>query len=242
MTEQVFVYFLIILSHCNYIITIYRASVKSDLASSQNLHNPRDVEKMCATCAAIAYTPQPCHNIVTPRGERKESKTPTDLPTYSQKGTTMANITRKALTNALISFAENTPGTIDAIADTFGVAANEVTDALTNMRNAVNRPHKSKPSADTLKNKENTALLVAELNARNGEFTAAEIADMTADVDGMPMTTRKAAILLANAARAGMIDVSPEPWSVKHYAKAGYEFAKKPTRAKKNADTETATE
>ena len=222
--------------HYNYIIIIYQAFVKSDLASSQNLHNPRDVKKLCGMCAAIAYTLQPCNNIVTPRGERKESKTPTDLLTYLQKGTTMANITRKALTNALISFAENTPGTIDAIADTFGVAANEVTDALTNMRNAVNRPHKSKPSADTLKNKENTALLVAELNARNGEFTAAEIADMTADVDGMPMTTRKAAILLANAARAGMIDVSPEPWSVKHYAKAGYEFAKKPTRAAQATD------
>lgn len=45
------------LSHCNYIIIIYRTPVKNDLASSQNLHNPRDVEKMCATCAAIAYTP-----------------------------------------------------------------------------------------------------------------------------------------------------------------------------------------
>lgn len=184
---------------------------------------------MCATCAAIAYTPKPCHNIVTPRGERKESKTPTDLLTYSQKGTTMANITRKQLVNALIANSD-----INKLADWFAtddIAA--VADALAKLEQSTNRPHKSKPSADTLKNRENTALLVAELNARNGEFTAAEIAEMTADVDGMPMTTRKAAILLANAARAGMIDVSPEPWSVKHYAKTGYEFAKKPERQRK---------
>lgn len=150
----------------------------------------------------------------------------------------MANITRKQLINALIANAD-----VSKLADWFATDdIATVADALAKLEQSANRPHKSKPSADTLKNRENTALLVAELNARNGEFTAAEIADMTADVDGMPMTTRKAAILLANAARAGMIDVSPEPWSVKHYAKAGYEFAKKPTRAKKNADTETATE
>lgn len=154
----------------------------------------------------------------------------------------MANITRKAISLALINNAQSDPDTLAQLAEHFGADVETVTDALTAWEKSLNRPHKSKPSADTLKNKENTALLVAELNARNGEFTAAEIADMTADVDGMPMTTRKAAILLANAARAGMIDVSPEPWSVKHYAKAGYEFAKKPTRAKKNADTETATE
>ena len=216
------------LSHCNYIIIIYRTPVKSDLASSQNLHNPRDVEKMCAMCAAIAYTPRPCHNIVTPRGERKESKTPPDLLTYSQKGTTMANITRKALTLALVNTAN-----LDSVAAELNADTTDVQAAIDAMVKALNRPHKSKPSADTLKNRENTALLVAELNARNGEFTAAEIADMTADVDGMPMTTRKAAILLANAARAGMIDVSPEPWSVKHYAKTGYEFAKKPERQRK---------
>lgn len=154
----------------------------------------------------------------------------------------MANITRKAISLALINDAKSDPDTLAKLAKKFHANTQDVADALAAWEKSLNRPHKSKPSADTLKNKENTALLVAELNARNGEFTAAEIADMTADVDGMPMTTRKAAILLANAARAGMIDVSPEPWSVKHYAKAGYEFAKKPTRAKKNADTETATE
>lgn len=188
---------------------------------------------MCAMCAAIAYTPQPCHNIVTPRGERKERKTPTDLPTYSQKGTTMANITRKAISLVFINSAKSNPDTLAQLAEHFNTDVETVTDALAAWEKSLNRPHKSKPSADTLKNRENTALLVAELNARNGEFTAAEIADMTADVDGMPMTTRKAAILLANAARAGMIDVSPEPWSVKHYAKVGYEFAKKPERQRK---------
>ena len=188
---------------------------------------------MCAMCAAIAYTPQSCNNIVTPRGERKDSKTPPDLLTYSQKGTTMANITRKAISLAFIHNAQSNPDTLAQLAEHFGTDVETVTDTLTAWEKSLNRPHKSKPSADTLKNRENTALLVAELNARNGEFTAAEIADMTADVDGMPMTTRKAAILLANAARAGMIDVSPEPWSVKHYAKAGYEFAKKPERKRK---------
>ena len=145
----------------------------------------------------------------------------------------MANITRKAISLAFIHSAQSNPDTLAQLAEHFGTDVETVTDTLTAWEKSLNRPHKSKPSADTLKNRENTALLVAELNARNGEFTAAEIADMTADVDGMPMTTRKAAILLANAARAGMIDVSPEPWSVKHYAKAGFEFAKKPERKRK---------
>ena len=140
----------------------------------------------------------------------------------------MANITRKALTLALVNTAN-----LDSVAAELNADTTDVQAAIDAMVKALNRPHKSKPSADTLKNRENTALLVAELNARNGEFTAAEIADMTTDVDGMPMTTRKAAILLANAARAGMIDVSPEPWSVKHYAKTGFEFAKKPERKRK---------
>lgn len=105
---------------------------------------------------------------------------------------------------------------------------------------AAHRPKKSKPSAETLANRENTALLVAELNARDGEFTAAEVADMTTDHEGNAMNPRKVGNLLARAAKAGMIDVSPEPWSVKHYARKGYEFAPKPKRknAKKSEDTE----
>lgn len=154
----------------------------------------------------------------------------------------MANITRKAISLALINNAKSDLDTLVQLADHFDTDVETVENALAAWEKALNRPHKSKPSADTLKNRENTALLVAELNARNGEFTAAEIADMTADVDGMPMTTRKAAILLANAARAGMIDVSPEPWNVKHYAKTGYEFAKKPERKRKAENTEDTDE
>ena len=31
---------------------------------------------------------------------------------------------------------------------------------------------------------------------------------------------------------------SPEPWSVKHYAPIGFEFAKKPVRVKKSKDAD----
>lgn len=193
---------------------------------------------MCAKCAAIAYTPKPCHNIVTPRGERKESKTPTDLPTYSQKGTTMANITRKQLTNALIANAD-----VNKLAEwlaTDDIAT--VADALAKLEQSTNRKRVSKPSAETKRNRAICDDILAEFNARNGEFTAAEVADMTTDPDGIPMTTRKVAALLSQMVKRGELAKSPEKWASAHYGLPGYEFAPKPKRVKKSEQTENTPE
>ena len=67
----------------------------------------------------------------------------------------------------------------------------------------------------------------------NVELTAADIANFTTDCDGMPMNARKVGALCRQAADSGLIAVSPYPWSVKHYAPVGYEFAPKPIRERK---------
>lgn len=140
----------------------------------------------------------------------------------------MAAITRKALTFALVNTAN-----LDSVAAELNADATDVQAAIDAMVKALNRPRKSKPSAETLANRENTELLVAELNARDGEFTAAEVADMTTDREGNTMNPRKVGSLLSRAAKAGLIAKSLEPWSVAHYARNGYEFAKKPERKRK---------
>lgn len=98
----------------------------------------------------------------------------------------MAAITRKTLTFALVNTAN-----LDSVAAELNADTTDVQAAINTMVKALNRPHKSKPSAETLANKENTELLVAELNARDGEFTAAEVADMTTDREGNTMNPRK---------------------------------------------------
>lgn len=146
----------------------------------------------------------------------------------------MANITRKQLVNALAA-----EGIADAIADAMGADVTDVTATIEKMIQSANRPRASKPSAETLKNRETVKLIVAEINARGTELTAADLADFTTDCDGMPMNARKVGALCRQAANAGLIAVSPYPWSVKHYAPVGYEFAPKPVRerkAKKNAE------
>lgn len=151
----------------------------------------------------------------------------------------MAAITRKALTFALVNTAN-----LDSVAAELNADTTDVQAAIDTMVKALNRPRKSKPSAETLANKENTELLVAELNARDGEFTAAEVADMTTDREGNTMNPRKVGSLLSRAAKAGLIAKSPEPWSVAHYAHNGYEFTKKPERKRKTKaeNTENAEE
>lgn len=144
----------------------------------------------------------------------------------------MAAITRKALSDVTAYAFENGCTVYDAC-EALNVDPVAAKDAANSWHAATHRPHKSKPSAETLANKENTALLVAELNARDGEFTAAEVADMTTDKDGNAMNPRKVGSLLSRAAKAGLIAKSPEPWSVAHYARNGYEFAKKPERKRK---------
>lgn len=142
----------------------------------------------------------------------------------------MAAITRKTLTFALVNTAN-----LDSVAAELNADTTDVQAAIDTMVKALNRPHKSKPSAETLANKENTELLVAELNARDGEFTAAEVADMTTDREGNTMNPRKVGSLLSRAAKAGLIAKSPEPWSVAHYAHNGFKPGRK-DKAKANAE------
>ena len=143
----------------------------------------------------------------------------------------MANITRKNIINAL-----TTDGIADIIAATFDAETTDVTAAIDKMVASVNRPRKSKPSAETLKNREIAKELAEEVTARGKEVTAAEVADFYTDPDGMTLNPRKVGALLKNAAAMGLIDVSPESWAVKHYGPVGFEFAKKPVRVKKSKD------
>lgn len=149
----------------------------------------------------------------------------------------MANITRKNIINALI-----TDGIADIIAATLDAETTDVTAAIDKMVASVNRPRKSKPSAETLKNREIAKELAEEVTARGKEVTAAEVADFYTDPDGMTLNPRKVGALLKNAAAQGLIDVSPEPWAVKHYGPVGFEFAKKPVRVKKSKDEDTDAE
>lgn len=145
----------------------------------------------------------------------------------------MANITRKQIVNAL-----DNDVVIDAIAAELNTTTDEVAATINKMIQSANRARKSKPSAETLKNRENIKLIVAEINARETELTAADIANFTTDCDGMPMNARKVGALCRQAANSGLIATSPYPWSVKHYAPMGYEFAPKPERkAKKSKDS-----
>lgn len=145
----------------------------------------------------------------------------------------MANITRKQIVNAL-----DNDVIINAIAAELNTTTDEVTATVHKMIKSANRPRASKPSAETLKNHETVKLIVAEINARATELTAADLADFTTDCDGMPMNARKVGALCRQAANAGLIATSPYPWSVKHYAPIGYEFAPKPERkAKKSTDS-----
>lgn len=143
----------------------------------------------------------------------------------------MANITRKQLVNALAA-----EGIADVIADAMGADVADVTATITKMIQSANRKRVSKPSAETLRNRQIATELAGEINARGAEFTAADIAEFYTDPDGMPLTARKVGALLRQAVGMGLIAVSPEPWSVKHYAPVGFEFSKKPVRVKKAKD------
>ena len=147
----------------------------------------------------------------------------------------MANITRKQLINALTN-----DGIADLIADTMGADVADVTATINKMAQSINRKRVSKPSAETLRNRQIAAELANEINVRNAEFTAADIAEFYADPNGMQLTARKVGALLRQAVAMGLVAVSPEPWSVKHYAPVGFEFAKKPIRVKKSKDADNA--
>ena len=151
----------------------------------------------------------------------------------------MANISQKTIIRALAN-----DDVFDAICDVIGdrcrvdrnVVAGEVASTIAHMVARANEVKKSMPSAETLKNRETMRELVEELNTRGKEMTAADLADVYADADGMPISPRKIGALLRNAAASGLVAVSPEPWSVKHYAPAGFtDWAKKPEKPAKPA-------
>jgi hypothetical protein len=151
----------------------------------------------------------------------------------------MANITRKqfhAITIAAIR--ENVSPVV--IAEREGFTAEQLNDTANKIEAADARKRVSKPSAETLRNRQIATELAGEINARGAEFTAAGIAEFYTDPDGMTLTARKVGALLRQAVGMGLIAVSPEPWSVKHYAPVGFEFAKKPVRVKKSKDAENA--
>ena len=147
----------------------------------------------------------------------------------------MANITRKQLVNALTN-----DGIADLIADTMGADVADVTATINKMAQSINRKRVSKPSAETLRNRQIAAELANEINVRNAEFTAADIAEFYSDPDGMQLTARKVGALLRQAVAMGLVAVSPEPWSVKHYAPVGFEFSKKPVRVARSAKNKDA--
>ena len=142
-------------------------------------------------------------------------------------------ITRKVIVNAL-----TTDGIADIIASAIDASVEDVTAAIDKMIASANRPTKSKPSAETLRNRRIAEELAAEVNARGKEMTAAELADFYTDPEGLTLNPRKVGALLRNAASMGLVDVSPEKWSVKHYGPVGFQFAKKPVRAKKTETDE----
>lgn len=147
----------------------------------------------------------------------------------------MANITRKQLINALTA-----EGIADVIADAMGADVADVTITINKMAHSINRKRVSKPSAETLRNRQIATELANEINVRGAEFTAADIAEFYTDPDGMQLTARKVGALLRQAVAMGLVAVSPEPWSVKHYAPVGFNFAKKPIRVKKHQDVDNA--
>ena len=144
----------------------------------------------------------------------------------------MASISQKSIVRAL-----DNDVIIDALVGSIpDSTTEEIRETIAHMVAKANEVKKSMPSAETLKNRETMRELVGELNARGKEMTAADLADVYADADGMPISPRKIGALLRNAAANGLIAISPEPWTVKHYAPAGFtEWEKKPEKPVKPA-------
>ena len=144
----------------------------------------------------------------------------------------MANVSQKSIIRAL-----DNDVIIDAIVSSIpDSTTEEIRATIAHMVAKACEVKKSAPSAETLKNRETMRELVDELNTRGKEMTAADLADVYADEDGMPISPRKIGALLRNAAASGLVAISPEPWSVKHYAPVGFtEWEKKPEKPVKPA-------
>lgn len=150
-------------------------------------------------------------------------------------------LTRKQY-NAIMAAAVREDVSPIVIAEREGYAAEQLNEVATRIETADARPKVHKPSAETLRNREIAKELAAEITARGKEMTAADVADFYTDPDGLTLKPRKVGALLRTAAAMGLIDVSPEPWSVKHYGPVGFEFAKKPERKTKTEETEETAE
>lgn len=145
---------------------------------------------------------------------------------------TKNTVSRKSL-SAIVLYAVETGCPILDAADALGFDPESTDKAVVDFHAAMNRPRKSKPSAETVKNAAIMRELVEELNARGKEMTAAELADVYTDPEGNVLNPRKVGAALARAAREGLIAKSPEKWSVAHYAPHGVKFAPKPVRTRK---------
>lgn len=145
----------------------------------------------------------------------------------------MANITRKSISLALIANVQSDSNALAQLAEHLGTDTDTITDALTTWEKALNRPRKSKPSAETLANRKLAEDVAAEVVARGVEVTAADVAAYATDAEGLPMSTRKVGALLKQAAERGLIARSAEKWPVAHYAPCGFTFAAKPERKRK---------
>lgn len=144
-------------------------------------------------------------------------------------------LTRKQY-NAIVAAAIREDISPLVIAEREGYTAEQMNEVANKIETSDNRPKVHKPSAETLRNREIAAELAAEVTARGKETTAAEIADFYTDPDGLTLNPRKVGALLRTAVSMGLIDVSPEPWSVKHYGPKGFAFAPKPKRERKTAE------
>lgn len=193
-----------------------------------------------------------CQEGTDPKQERtKNSKFPLDTarlawhntrqgPTTTERTKTMA-ATYKQNANLFEFIAANFPDIVSAAIDAKGYALTpeDVAATATKQAATANRPKVHKPSVETKRNRAICDDILVEFNARNGEFTAAEVANMTTDPEGIPMTTRKVAALLSQMVKRGELAKSPEKWSVAHYALPGYEFAPKPARKPNQTADET---
>nr|DAF72924.1 MAG TPA: Z DNA-binding protein [Caudoviricetes sp.] len=152
------------------------------------------------------------------------------------------NVSRKSLINAFCTIVLTNEDNAATIAASMNATPEAVKNAAEQLYEANNRVHVRKPSAETIRNHVIMGELVEELNARGKEMTAAEIADVYTDPDGMTLNPRKVGGLLARAAREGLIAKSPYSWSVAHYAPLGVAFKEKPTRKTKKNSKDTTPE
>lgn len=150
---------------------------------------------------------------------------------------TANTVSRKSL-SAIVDYSAANDVPFSVACEAVGFEVDAAVKAASDFNAAMHRPHKSKPSAETLKNRAIMLELVDELNARGIEMTAAELADVYTDPEGNVLNPRKVGAALARAAREGLIAKSPEKWSVAHYAPNGVEFKEKPKRVKKSKKSE----